>query len=93
MTDWTHKRLLEKLDRMQAQRDKLLTAVEQLLACADEIPAKEDLITMINDEESPELTKQQASAFLSLMAAIEDVKYPLMGMEQWLITQAPVEAN
>lgn len=82
MTDWTHKRLLEKLDRMQAQRDKLLAAVEQLLACADEIPANEDLITVINDAESPELAKQQATAFLSLMAAIEDVKYPLTGTSE-----------
>ena len=74
MTDWTHKRLLEKLDSVKAQRDKLLAAVEQLLACADEIPVKEDLIAIINDSESPELARQQAGAFLILLETISELK-------------------
>jgi seryl-tRNA synthetase len=82
MTDWTHKRLLEKLDRMQAQRDRLLAAIERLMACANEIPAYEDLVAILNDEDAPEEAKQQAEAFLSLMAAIEDVKYPLVAVSE-----------
>lgn len=82
MTDWTHKRLLEKLDRMQAQRDRLLAAIERLMACADEIPAPAALVEVLNDENSPEEAKQQAEAFLELMAAIEDVKYPLTGTSE-----------
>jgi hypothetical protein len=82
MTDWTHKRLLEKLDRMQAQRDRLLAAIERLMACADEIPALEDLVAVVNDEDAPEEAKQQAEAFIELMAAIEEVKYPLTGTSE-----------
>lgn len=82
MTDWTHKRLLEKLGRMQTQRDRLLAAIERLMACADEIPAPAALVAVLNDENSPEEAKQQAEAFLELMAAIEDVKYPLTGTSE-----------
>lgn len=80
MVDWTHKRLLEKLDRMQAQRDKLLAAIERLMDCSDEIPTPADLIAVIDDEDSPEEAKQQAEAFLELLAAIEDVKYPIVAL-------------
>lgn len=52
MTDWNLKRLEVKLDKARKQRNRLLGAITNLLATADEPIGEDELRAVLNDPEA-----------------------------------------
>jgi hypothetical protein len=70
MANWNLKRLEAKLDKAREQRDRLLGAINKLMATADQPIGEDELRAVLDDPQADENARSQAAAFLELFSAI-----------------------